>query len=97
MAWRSASATTADRLRWLLPCYQRSSHRPSDNMHFHFQLHAAHAQWFAYVVLAIDNKFLCEYMQNLLICRQCDSARRLNHTIHIHLRHFRIFNFDHAV
>ena len=66
-------------------------------MHFGFQLHAAHAQRVAHVVLAINNEFLRQNMQNLLICWQSNRARGFYHAVNIHLRDFSLFNFDHAM
>ena len=72
-------------------------HCAGDDMHFHFQLHAAHADRLAHVFLAIDDEFLRQDMQNLLVGWQRDGACGFNHTIDIGLRYLGILDFHHAM
>ena len=75
----------------------RSTDGAGDDMHFHFEPHARHADRFAHVFLPVDDEFLRQDMENLLIHRDVDRARSLNHAIDIELRHFFILDCHHTV
>ena len=66
-------------------------------MHFHFQTHTAHTQGLTHIFLAVDNEFLRQDVQDLLISRNIHGARSFNHALYIGLRHFFVFNRHHAV
>jgi len=66
-------------------------------MDFDFESHAAHTHRFAHVFLAVDDEFLRQDMQNLLIHRDVDRACRLDHAIDVKLRNLPILDGDHTV
>src|SRR5204863_2681737 len=61
-------------------------HRAGDDVDLHFEPHTAHTERLAYVLLAIDDEFLRQDVQNLLIVRNGDRLRGLDHTIDVGLR-----------
>ena len=75
----------------------RGTHRAGDDVDFDFKPHAAHAHRFTHVFLAVDDEFLRQDMQDLLIHRDVDGACGLDHAINVKLRNLAIFDGDHAV
>src|SRR5690606_20839570 len=75
----------------------RRRHCAGDDMHLDLELHAAHAVRLAYILLAVDDEFLRQDMQDLLIRRQRNGACRFDHAVDIGLRYFRILDLHHAV
>ena len=65
-------------------------------MYFNLKPHPRHAEWLAHIFLPVDDEFLRQDMQNLLIHRYGNGAGRFDHTIHIGLRDFFVFNRHHA-
>ena len=72
-------------------------HRTGDDVHFDFQAHAAHAERFAHVFLAVDHEFLRQDVQDLLVGRNVDRTRGFDHPVDIQLRHFLVLDRHHAV
>ena len=68
-----------------------------DDVHLHFQLHAAHADGFAHIFLPVDDEFLRQDVQDLLVGRQRDGAGSFHHAVHVHRHHFGILDLHHAV
>src|SRR5690606_10424178 len=61
-------AATANALHNILCGTDGAGH----NMHAHFQAQAAHPNGFTYIFLRIDNEFLGQHMQHLLVSRNID-------------------------
>ena len=66
-------------------------------MHAHLKADATHAQRLTHIFLAINNEFLGQDMQNLLIGWQGDGACSFHHPIYVHLRDFALLDFHHAM
>ena len=63
-------------------------HRAGHDVHLDFEAHAAHAQRLAHVFLAVDDEFLRQDVQHLLVVGNRDRLRRLDHAIDVGLRDF---------
>jgi hypothetical protein len=50
-------------------------------MHFGFQAHTGHPQRFTYTLLAVNDVFLWQHVQNFLVSGDDHGARRLDHPI----------------
>ena len=74
----------------------RRRHRAGDDVYFHFQAHAGHADRRANTVLVIDFVLLWQDVQNLLIRRNADRTRGVEHALNVVLRDFGVFHRDHA-
>ena len=74
----------------------RRRHRAGDDVHLHFEAHAAHAERLAHVLLAVDDEFLRQDVQDLLVVRDRDRLRRLDHAVDVGLRDFLVLDRDHA-
>ena len=74
----------------------RRAHRAGDDMHLHFEADAAHADRLAHIFLAVDDEFLREDMQHLLVGRNVDRLRRFDHARHVGLRDFLLLDRHHA-
>ncbi len=70
---------------------------PGDDMDFHLQPHAAHAQRLLDAFLPVDAELLLEDVQDLLVARQADRARCFHRTNDVGVCHFLVFDLDHAV
>ena len=66
-------------------------------MYFDFEPHRAHAERIAYVFLPVDDEFLRDCVQNLLVGGDVDRARGLHHAVDIHLADFLVLDRVHAV
>src|SRR2546422_6233686 len=73
----------------------RRRHGAGDDVHLHLQAHAAHAKWFAHAVLAVDDEFLREDVQHLLVGRDGHRARRLDGAIDVDRRHVLVLDRHH--
>ena len=65
-------------------------------MNLHLQPHAAHAQRLAHVLLAVDDEFLRQDVQDLLIIGDRDRLGGLDDAIDVRLRHLLLLDRDHA-
>ena len=74
----------------------RRRNRAGDDVHVDFQAHAAHAERFAHVALAVDDEFLVQNVQHLLIGRNRNRFRGLDHPLDVLLRHFAVLDRHHA-
>ena len=71
-------------------------HRTGDDVHLHFQADAAHADGLAHVFLVVDDEFLRNRMQQLLIGGNIHCARSFDRPCYISRRDFLVFDCDHA-
>ncbi len=65
-------------------------------MHPHFEAHAAHADRLANVFLAVNDEFLGQHMQHLLIGRDVDGFGGFQNPRHIGLGDFLVLDRDHS-
>lgn len=70
--------------------------RAGDDVHLHFQADAAHADRLAHVLLAIDDEFLREDVQDLLVGRDVDRLGGLDHARHVGRRDLLVLDRHHA-
>ena len=75
----------------------RGRHRAGHDVHLDFQAHAAHAERLAHVLLAVDDEFLVEDVQDLLVGGDVDRLRGLDHAVDVELRDLAVLDRDHAV
>ena len=75
----------------------RRRHRPGDDMHLRLEAEAAHADRLTDAVLVVDDEFLREDVQDLLVGRDRHRARGLDDAIDVHRRHFLVLDRDHAI
>ena len=68
-----------------------------DDVHLRFQAHAGHADRLADAFLAVDQEFLRQDVQDLLVGRNRDGARRVDHALDVFGRHFLVADRDDAV
>ena len=59
----------------------RRRHGAGDDVHLDLEAHAAHAQRLAHAVLAVDDEFLRQDVQDLLVVRDRDRLRRLDDAV----------------
>ena len=71
-------------------------HRARHDMHFHFQPHTAHAERIVDVFLTVDDEFLRQDVQNLLIVGNRDGLRGFDDTIDVRLRDLFFLDRHHA-
>jgi len=71
-------------------------HGAGDDVHLDLKSDAAHADWFAHIFLAIDNKFLRYGMQQLLIGRNIDRLGRFNNARDVRCADFLVLDRHHA-
>ena len=71
-------------------------HRAGDDVHLHLEPHAAHAERLAHVLLPVDDEFLRQDVQDLLVVRDRDRLRRLDDAVDVGLRDFLLLDRDHA-
>src|SRR5690606_15945707 len=67
-----------------------------DDVHTHLEAQAAHADRFANVFLRINDEFLRENVQHLLVGRNVHRLGRFDDTCHVGCRHFLVFHRNHA-
>ena len=67
-----------------------------DDVHLDFEAHAAHAERLAHVLLPVDDEFLRQDVQDLLVVRDRDRLGRLDDAIDVGLRDFLFLDRDHA-
>src|SRR6185295_2944052 len=72
-------------------------HGAGHNVDLYLQAHTAHTDRFAHVLLSIDDEFLVEDVQDLLIGWDVDRLGCLDHPIHVDLAHLAVFDRHHAV
>jgi len=63
-------------------------------MHARLETHTGHADGLAYALLAIDDEFLRQYVQDFLISRDRDCTCRIDDTIDIVRVHFTVADRD---
>ena len=68
-----------------------------DDVHLRFQAHARHADRLADAFLAVDQEFLRQDVQDLLVGRNRDRARRVDDALDVFRRHFFVADRDDAV
>ena len=66
-------------------------------MHLDFKPHAGHAQRLAHVFLPVDDEFLVEHMQNLLVVGNLHRLSSLDHAIDVQLRDFLVLDRHHPL
>ena len=67
-------------------------HGPGDNVHFHFQAHAGHAQGVGNAALVVHNVLLRQNVDNFTVGRDGHGAGRVQGAFHIALRHLAAFH-----
>ena len=65
-------------------------------MHLHFEAHARHADRFAHVLLAVDDEFLAQHVQDLLIGGNVDRARGLERAVDVEHADLAVLHRNHA-
>ncbi len=75
----------------------RRRHGAGDDVHLDLEAHAAHAQRLAHAALAVDHELLLEDVQDLLLHRDVDRARRLDHAVDVVLLDLLVLDRHHAV
>src|SRR5450631_1529624 len=75
----------------------RGRHRARDDVHLHLEAHAAHAEGLAHAALAVDDEFLLEDVEHLLLHGDVHGARGLDHAVDVVLLHFLVLDRHHAV
>ena len=68
-----------------------------DDVHLGFEAHARHADGIADAFLPVDDEFLRQHVQDLLVRRDGDGLGRVHHVLHVDVAHFAIADRDHAV
>ena len=63
----------------------RRRHRAGDDVHLHLEPHAAHAERLAHVLLAVDDEFLIEDVQDLLVGGDVHRLGGLDHAVDVDL------------
>ena len=71
--------------------------RAGDDVHLGFEAHARHADGIADAFLAVDDEFLRQHVQDLLVRRNGHGLGRVHHVLHVDVAHFAIADRDHAV
>ena len=71
--------------------------RAGDDVHLRFQPHAGHADRLLDAFLPVDDEIPGNYVQYLLVCRDGDGFRRVNHPFDIACRNFIVADRDDAV
>ena len=66
-------------------------------MHLDFQPHPAHAERFAHILLSIDDEFLVEHVQDLLVVRDLHRPRRVDHALDVCLGYLLVLHRHHAL
>ena len=67
-----------------------------DDMHLHLQAHAGHADGLAHVLLAVDDEFLAQHVQDLLVGRDVHRLRRLDGAFDVDRAHLAVLDRHHA-
>src|SRR5690606_27094606 len=75
----------------------RRALRARDDVHLGFEAHARHADRLANAFLAVDEKFLRQDVQDLLVGRNRDRPRGIDHALDVFRSHFLVANRDDAV
>ncbi len=65
-------------------------------MHLHLEAHARHADRLAHVLLPVDDEFLAQHVQDLLVGRNIHCARRLDGAVDIERADLAILDRHHA-
>ena len=73
----------------------RRRDRSGDDVHLDFEPHAAHAERLAHSVLPVDDEFLGEDVQDLLVGRNWHGARGLDRALHVDRRHLLVLDRYH--
>ena len=66
----------------------RCGNRASGDVHFYFQLQATHADRLGHAALPVDDEFLTQDVQDLLLGRNMHGAGNFQHALHVLLRDF---------
>jgi hypothetical protein len=74
----------------------RRRHRAGDDVHLDLEAHAAHADRLAHAALAVDDEFLGQDVQDLLLGRDRHRARDLDHALDVERRDLLLLDRDHA-
>src|SRR5207247_11310919 len=83
-------APAAPALHTILP----GRHGAGDDVHLDLEPYAAHAQRLAHAVLAVDDEFLGEDVQHLLVGRDRHRARRFDGALDVDRRHLLVLDRD---
>ena len=75
----------------------RGAVRAGDDVHLGFEAHSRHADGIADAFLAVDDVFLRQHVQDLLIRRNGDRLGRIDDAFDIALHHFLVLDGDDAV
>src|SRR6266581_2808775 len=73
----------------------RGRHGAGDDVHLDLEPYAAHAERLAHAVLAVDDEFLGEDVQHLLVGRDRHRARRFDGALDVDRRHLLVLDRDH--
>ena len=83
---RITSFTTSPQRRTHLVMFSTADTAPGDDVHLDLEAHAAHAERLAHVLLPVDDEFLRQDVQDLLVVRDRDRLRRLDDAVDVGLR-----------
>ena len=73
----------------------RRGHRAGHDVHLHLQAHARHADRLAHVFLAVDDEFLAQHVQDLLVGRNVDRAGGLDRAVDVEHADLAVLHRDH--
>ena len=68
-----------------------------DDVHLGFEPHAGHADGIADAFLPVDDEFLRQHVQDLLVRRDRDGLGRVDHVLDVDVAHLAVADRDHAV
>ena len=68
-----------------------------DDVHLRLEPHAGHADGIADAFLAVDQEFLRQHVQDLLVRGNRDGLGRVDHVLDVAVAHFLVADRDHAV
>ncbi len=74
----------------------RCGHGTRDDVHLDLEPHARHADRLAHILLAIDDEFLAQHVQDLLVGRDVHGARRLERAVDVERADFAVLHRHHA-
>jgi hypothetical protein len=61
----------------------RRGHRAGDDVNLHLEAHARHADRLAHVLLPVDDEFLPQHVEDLLVGRNVHGARGVDCALHV--------------
>src|SRR5688572_14049108 len=74
----------------------RSRHRAGDHVHLHLQAHARHADRLPDILLAVDDEFLAQHVQDLLVGGDVHRARGVHGALDVEHAHLAVLHRHHA-